>query len=273
LFKKETNIKKAGILGILDPLASGILPIIVGEGTKFLSFIENGKKSYDVKCKLGIFSECGDFESEPISFPDEKRIIESLNENIIKDTFKSFIGDYLQIPPMYSNIKHKGKPLHSYARKNININRKAKKREIYDLKFIYQRNDIIKFSVVCSSGTYIRTLVQDISNKWNLHSCLYELHRTNVAPFYNHPSISLDDLYKKRIDEYIISIPEMLCELSEIVCIDYDINKLHNGLPIDNNQDFPDQTLCKVLDKNNNFHGVAITLNNSLYPKRFMKTS
>ena len=65
----------------------------------------------------------------------------------------------------------------------------------------------------------------------------------------------------------------MLCELSEIVCIDYDINKLHNGLPIDNNQDFPDQTLCKVLDKNNNFHGVAITLNNSLYPKRFMKTS
>ena len=258
-------------MGILDPLATGILPIIVGQGTKYISYIESDAKTYDVKCKLGVFSECGDFEFKPIIYSNEKIIIENLREDIIKETFKSFVGDYMQIPPMHSNVKYKGKPLHSYARKKITINREARKRKIYDLKFDYLKNDILGFSVICSSGTYIRTLVQDISNKWGLHSCLYELHRSQVQPFYDYPIISLDVLNNKRINEYIIPISEMLGNLVKLVCSDDEVRKLHKGLSIDNKDDFPDQCLCRILDKNNNFHGVGIIINNYLYPKRLMK--
>ena len=271
LLKKKINIKKAGILGILDPLATGILPIIVGQATKYIIYIENDKKAYEVTSKLGVFSECGDLEFQPRIYIDEKPIIKNLTENVIQETFKSFIGDYLQIPPMHSNIKHKGKPLHSYARKNITINREARKRKIYDLKFNYLNDDILSFSVICSSGTYVRTLIQDISNKWGLHSCLYELHRSQVQPFYNCPIVSLDTIDIERINEYVIPISDMLCNLFKLVCTDDEVNKLHNGLTIDNKHDLPEQTLCRILDKNNNFHGVGIITNNHLFPKRLMK--
>jgi len=184
---------------------------------------------------------------------------------------QSFIGEYLQTPPMYSNVKYKGKPLHSYARKNITVNRKEKKRKIYDLKLNYLKNDILSFSVICSSGTYIRTLVQDIAKKWNLHSCLYELHRSHVQPFNDCPMLSLDTLNNKMIKEHIIPISKMLGNLLQIVCTDDEVKKLHTGLAIDNNDDVPEKTLCRILDKNNDFHGVGIIIDNCLYPKRLMK--
>ena len=92
LFKRKLKLKKAGLLGILDPLATGVLPVVIGEATKYITYIENDKKSYNVKCKLGAFSECGDFESEPIEYKDEKLIIHNLKEQTIKDTLSKFIG-------------------------------------------------------------------------------------------------------------------------------------------------------------------------------------
>ena len=127
---------------------------------------------YTVQCKLGVYSDCGDYESQPISFQNEKRIIEYLTNSIIKNTFKKFIGDYMQLPPMFSASKYKGKPLYLYARQNIKVQREYKKRHIYKLEYISLVNDILTFNVTCSSGTYIRVLVQDISKDWGLHSCL-----------------------------------------------------------------------------------------------------
>ena len=108
LFKRKLKLKKAGLFGILDPLATGVLPIVIGEATKYISYIENNKKSYNVKCKLGVFSECGDFESEPIKYNDEKLTIQNLREQTIKNTLAKFIGEYMQIPPMFSSTKHNG---------------------------------------------------------------------------------------------------------------------------------------------------------------------
>ena len=180
LLKRKLKLKKAGLLGILDPLATGVLPIVIGEATKYIAYIENNKKSYNVKAKLGVFSKCGDFESEPIEYIDEKLIICKLQEQEIKDTLASFIGEYIQVPPMFSSTKHNGKPLYTYARQNIEINREPKKRQIYEINFISLKSDILEFSVICSSGTYIRPLVQDISRQWDLHACLYSLHRSKV---------------------------------------------------------------------------------------------
>jgi tRNA pseudouridine55 synthase len=271
LFKRKLKLKKAGLLGILDPLATGILPIVIGEATKYITYIENNKKSYIVKCKLGVFSECGDFETDPVEYNDEKSNIYNLQEQTIKNTLAKFIGDYMQVPPMFSNTKHNGKPLYTYARQNIEIDREPKKRKIYEINFISLKSEILEFSVVCSSGTYIRTLVQDISEQWNLHSCLYALHRSKVEPFEDLPDITLDNLTTENLNEYVITIPEMLSKLPKLLCSEEEINKLYNGLYIERNISTTSQALHRITSKDNTFHGIGIFKENCLYPKRLMK--
>ena len=273
LTKRKLKLKKAGLLGILDPLATGILPIVIGEATKYISYIEDNKKTYNVKCKLGVYSECGDFESEPVVYNNEKLIIHKLKEQRIIDTLAEFIGEYMQVPPMFSSTKHKGKPLYSYARQNIEIKREPKKRQIYELKFISLKSDILEFSVVCSSGTYIRTLIQDISKKWQLHSCLYSLHRSKVEPFDDFGNVTLDNLTVENSNEYIISIPNMLSKLPKILCSKVEIDKLYNGLYIEKSASTISQPLQlhKIISKNDTFHGVGFFKENYLYPKRLMK--
>ena len=271
LFKRKLKLKKAGLLGILDPLATGVLPIVIGEATKYITYIENSKKTYDVKCKLGVFSECGDFESEPIEYSDEKLIIHNLKEQTIKKTLSEFIGEYMQVPPMFSSTKHNGKPLYTYARQNIEISREPKKRQIYELKFISRKSDILEFSVVCSSGTYIRTLVQDISKKWNLHSCLDSLHRSKVEPFEDFENVTLDNLTPENFNNYVITISNMLSKLPKLLCSEEEINKLYNGLYIEKNECTTLHPLYRITSKDDTFHGVGFFKENYLYPKRLMK--
>ena len=272
LFKRKLKLKKVGLLGILDPLATGVLPIAFGEATKYITFIENNKKSYNVKCKLGVFSECGDYESEPIEYSEEKLIIHNLQEQTIKDTLAKFIGEYMQVPPMFSSTKHNGKPLYTYARQNIEINREPKKREIYEIKFISLIADILEFSVVCSSGTYIRTLVQDISKNWDLHSCLYGLHRSKVEPFEDFDNVTLDNLTSENFDKYVISIPNMLSKLPKLLCSKEEINRLYNGLYIEKKSiSTKHQPLHRITSIDDTFHGIGFFKENYLYPKRLMK--
>ena len=269
-FKKNTKIKKAGIFGILDPLATGILPIIVGEATKYIAYIQGTKKMYMVQSKLGVYSDCGDYESQPVSFQNEMRTIKNLTDSIITNTFNKFLGDYMQLPPMFSATKYKGKPLYSYARKNINVRREHKKRYIYRLEFISLVNDILTFNVTCSSGTYIRELVQDISKEWGLHSCLYNLDRTAVEPFENFSSVDVNDITSDNLDKHLIKLTDMLTNIPEIICNNAEITKLYYGLSIcKTNQ--ANYSLCKVICKDNIFHGVGVFKDSVLYPKRLMK--
>ena len=270
IFKNRTKIKKAGIFGILDPLATGILPIVVGEATKFINYIPNNNKTYEVKCKLGVFSECGDYETEPITFENETETINNLSREVIESTLKKFLGKYPQMPPMYSASKHKGKPLYIYARKNITVKRELKERYIYDLKFISLKEDILTFKVTCSPGTYIRTLIQDISRLWNLHSCLFELNRCKVEPFEKYSAIDLRDINKDNLDKYNISIPDMLKNVPYINCNSREIGKLYMGLSIER-RNSANMSICRLMDSENIFHGIGYFEENVLYPKRLMK--
>ena len=270
IFKNRTKIKKAGILGILDPLATGILPIVVGEATKFINFIPSNNKTYKVKCKLGVFSQCGDYETEPVRFENEIDIIKNLSIEEIKDTFNKFIGKYPQMPPMFSASKYKGKPLYTYARKNITVKRELKERYIYDLKLISLKQDVLTFTVKCSPGTYIRTLIQDISKLWNLHSCLFGLNRCIVEPFEKYAAIDLSDINKGNLDKYNISIADMLKNIPYINCNSREIDKLYMGLSIEM-QNPANLSICRLMDIENIFHGIGYFRENVLYPKRLLK--
>tara|TARA_Y100000591_G_scaffold280792_1_gene260189 strand:- start:12 stop:890 length:879 start_codon:yes stop_codon:yes gene_type:complete len=270
IFKKRTKIKKAGIFGILDPLATGILPIVTGEASKFISYITNNNKTYIVRCKLGAFSECGDYESEPIIFENEYNTIKKLSKKNIVNTFKKFIGPYFQTPPMYSASKYRGKPLYIYARNNMIVERQQKERHIYDLQYNSLEKDILSFVVTCSPGTYIRTLVQDIAKEWSLHSCLYELDRSGVEPFEKYSHINVDDINTDNLEEYRIDIIHMLSNVPSIVCNHDEISRLYNGLHINKNND-ANYTICKLMGDNTIFHGIGLFKSNVLYPKRLMK--
>ena len=269
-FKNKTKIKKAGIFGILDPLATGILPIVTGEATKFISFITQNNKTYNVSCKLGVFSECGDYESEPTIFENERDAIRELSKNQIERTFEKFIGQYFQLPPMYSASKYKGKPLYVYARDKITVERQLKERHIYDLKFKSLENDMLRFMVTCSPGTYIRTLIQDISKEWGIHSCLYDLDRCGVEPFEKFSQVDVDDINSDNLEDYRIDITHMLASIPSIFC-DYDeISRLYMGLHI-NKLNIANHSICKLIGDNKIFYGIGLFKSNNLYPKRLMK--
>ena len=183
------NAKKAGHTGTLDPMASGLLPICLGEATKFSHRLLDANKSYIATIQLGITTTTGDQEGEVVS---EKEVV--LNEAQLKDTLKKFIGDITQIPPMYSALKFEGKPLYEYAREGIEIERKSRQIKIYDIKLIKIEESIITIEVLCSKGTYIRTLAEDIGQTLGCGAHLKDLERTQTGNFQLSEALSIEAL-------------------------------------------------------------------------------
>ena len=183
------NAKKAGHTGTLDPMASGLLPICLGEATKFSHRLLDANKSYIAIIHLGVTTSTGDQEGEVVS---EKKV--ALNEAQLKDTLKKFIGDMTQIPPMYSALKFAGKPLYEYAREGIEIERKSRLIKIYDIKLISIEESIITIEVDCSKGTYIRTLAEDIGETLGCGAHLKGLVRTQTGNFKLSDALTIEAL-------------------------------------------------------------------------------
>ena len=199
--RKILNIKKVGHTGTLDPEATGLLPILVGNGTKISKYLIEHDKTYIAKLKLGIKTTTADGEGDILEKDDFK--LNKKNEDLYKNVFNSFIGKSTQIPPIYSAIKVDGKKLYEYARKNEEVEIKPREIEIYDIKVIninYDENEI-DFEVSCSKGTYIRTLCEDIAEKLETCGYMKELKRTRVNNFKIEYSISLEELEQNKDNE------------------------------------------------------------------------
>lgn len=182
--------KKVGHGGTLDPFAEGVLIIGTGRDTKKLTDITNEKKIYNAELKLGELTNTLDPEGVII----EKQKVPQLDTNIINNVLDSFLGETLQIPPMFSAKKIKGQRLYSLARQNIEVEREPIKIIIDDINLMDFRNNIISFSVKCSKGTYIRVLGKDIAEKLNTVGSLISLKRTDVGSFSINDSIKIESL-------------------------------------------------------------------------------
>ncbi|MFN7096807.1 MAG: tRNA pseudouridine(55) synthase TruB, partial [Gammaproteobacteria bacterium] len=154
------DIRKAGHTGTLDPLATGLLPICLGEAVKFSQFLLDADKSYRTVAKLGAITTTGDSEGELL----QQRAIPTLSRHVIETVLTNFRGEIQQVPSMYSAIKHQGRPLYDWARKGVVVERAARTITIYYLDLIDFDNDTVTLDVTCSKGTYIRSLVEDIGN-------------------------------------------------------------------------------------------------------------
>ena len=211
--KKLFNIKKAGHTGSLDPLATGMLPICFGRSTKFSKYLLNADKNYFVTAQLGIKTSTGDTEGEIIS---RKKVNTNIFLNNIENIVKKFIGNIKQIPSMYSAIKYKGKPLYYYARKNIKVSLDPREIKIFNISInnIDKKNNLFSLNILCSKGTYIRKLIEDIGDELSFGAHVIELRRNYILPYkgYNMYTIkqindilsnSSDNLNK--IDEKILN--------------------------------------------------------------------
>jgi len=190
------NPKKAGHTGTLDPLATGLLPVCLGEATKFSSYLFDANKTYEAKIKLGFTSSTGDAEGALTDLNIDK----FPNKTLVINELKNFEGVIEQTPPMHSALKHDGKPLYQYAREGIEISRKKRTVTIFSIKLIDLKKDELLLEIECSKGTYIRTLAEDIGKKLNVGAYLIGLRRTVVGSLSIDNAISID-LIEESSDE------------------------------------------------------------------------
>ncbi len=182
--------QKAGHTGALDPLASGLLPICLGEATKFSHFLLDSTKRYQTTIQLGHSTTTGDVEGEVLL----EAAVPALTEENILTVLAQFTGDIQQVPPMYSALKKEGRPLYELARKGIEIERDARPISIYALELLGFTDNSITLDVTCSKGTYIRVLGEDIAKALGSYGHLTYLHRIQTGHFDLIPSYTLDYL-------------------------------------------------------------------------------
>lgn len=256
--------EKVGHTGTLDPNATGVLPLLVGQGTKLSAYLIEHDKEYIATLKLGEKRDTADSEGAII----EKRQIDYnvLQKEKVEQVLKSFIGKQEQIPPMYSAIKIDGKKLYEYARKNESVKLKPRNIEIYQMDLIDIIKDTIVFKVQCSKGTYIRSLCEDIAEKLDTVGYMKELKRTKVGKFDINDSITTEELEQniensEFINEHFITIENYFEDKQSIQLNERKLSLFLNGVKL--TYDLTDD-MYKIYDNNNKFVGIGSVKNNLL---------
>ncbi len=203
--KKTLGVKKAGHIGTLDPLATGVLPVLIGDATKLSKYLIEHDKSYIATIQLGQKRDTGDEEGKVM----EEVEVGLLDEKIVKDVLKQMQEKQKQIPPLYSAVKLNGKKLYEYARAGEKVEVPEREIEIYAIELLALDNakKQIRFEVSCSKGTYIRVLCEEIAEKLGTVGYMKYLKRTKVDKFALEDAVDLESLSEKDI----ISV-ETLCE-------------------------------------------------------------
>lgn len=196
--RKRLGTRKVGHAGTLDPLAEGLLIIMVGKSTKLFSRFVNFDKEYLGVMKLGEVTLTGDSEGAIV----KKQDYQNLNEPEIKEVFSKFEGEIEQIPPMVSALRVKGKRLYSLARRGIEIERSPRAIKIYELRIIKIDLPLVEFYVRCSKGTYIRKLAQDIGESLGCGAHMISIKRMRVGPFKLEEAANLDDINEDHLRKF-----------------------------------------------------------------------
>ena len=253
--KRLFGANKAGHTGSLDPLASGLLPICLGQSTKVAQFLLDDDKRYFVRGKLGEVSDTGDSDGKISQYGSTSGI----DETTIKDSLKKFVGVISQVPPMFSALKKNGTPLYKLARKGIEVERNPREVKIYEIQFISLEANILTLEVSCSKGTYIRTLIEDIGKDLNCGAHVIELRRIGFAHLNIDQSKTFDQINKMssgELEKLLIGPDEMLPNLKSVY-LDYDQSvdvKFGRKIKCD---EFNTPQKVKLYDSNRKFIGIG----------------
>lgn len=250
ILKKKFNLNKVGHLGTLDPMASGLLIIAINRATKFASLLLQSEKSYRAEVTLGIQTDTDDAEGETISSKDV-----NINKSEAEEALLTFLGESDQLPPHYSALKHKGKPMYKYARDGIKIEKAARKISIKSIQNIEIDLPIVSFDIKCSKGTYIRSIARDLGLKLNCGAHLSNLIRTSQEKFMLSDACSIDDINLEKL----ISLENAFKDLDFVQLNERDSTAFLHGRSI--KTDFDHAHLLRVYNSENQF--IAIGKNTS----------
>ena len=261
--KKILDVKKAGHTGTLDPMATGVLPILIGNYTKLSKYLIEHNKTYIAKIKLGEKRDTGDSEGQIIQ---TKSIAEdSLVEENIKKVLEKFEGKQNQIPPIYSAIKVNGKKLYEYAREGKKVEVPPRQIEIYNIELlnISKQELEIEFEVNCSKGTYIRVLCEDIADKLETVGYMKELTRIKVDKFKLEDALTFEELEsnKENIEKCLIKMEDVFSNLSKITLNKRKEELFLNGVMLDFQYE---DGLYNIYNTSNNYLGTGTVKNKLL---------
>ena len=262
------GIKKIGHCGTLDPLATGLLPISIGEGTKFSNYLTDKDKLYEVVIKFGLETDTGDITGKIVSKSQKSYCLSSLETEV-----KRIEGFQDQLPPMYSALKVKGKPLYYWARRGVFLSREERKINVSEVTLIEHNNKEAKLRIACSKGTYIRGLAEDLGRRIKCYATVKSLRRLKVGHLHlDSNSCNLHDK-KEEILSKINSCDSMLIDLKKIRINLEDAKKVRNGLSIDYNAQLKNKRLVRIYTETELFVGLGEILENKLFPKRLLATN
>ncbi len=252
--------KKIGHTGTLDPDAEGVLPICLGNATKLCDMMTDKRKSYECVMRLGVSTDTQDMTGEVTARADES-IMRELTEERVTDAVKYFIGEYEQLPPMYSAVKVNGKRLYEFAREGMEVERKRRRVVIYGIDILSVNLPFVTFRAECSKGTYIRTLCSDIGDRLGCGGAMEKLVRIKSGDFDIEGAITLKTAEEYAssgcIEKYIVSTEKILQEYGSIVVKQEYDGLLYNGNSIGESKvkvsDDRGTDMVKVYDSKGNF--------------------
>jgi tRNA pseudouridine55 synthase len=261
--------RKAGHTGSLDPFATGMLPICIGEASKTAGFMLNASKTYIAEAFLGKATTTGDIEGET----SREMEVPDLDDAQINSVLNGFCGEIEQVPPMYSALKHQGQPLYKLARVGQEVARKARPVTIHSLELLNWAPPILEFRVHCSKGTYIRTLAEDIAEKLDCCAHLQSLRRLDVEPFREQDMITLEELLvlaeSESLDDCLLPVDSGLIDWPSVTLDETSMNRFCHGNPVEQAVEVPG--LVRVYGPEQKLLGIGEILpDNQLKHKRIM---
>ena len=271
--KRIFQANKAGHTGALDPLATGMLPICLGEATKFSQFLLDADKRYLVTAKLGERTDTSDAEGQIV----ETREVKVKTPEILT-ALEQFRGNILQVPTMFSALKHNGKPLYEYARQGITVEREARPITIFELNFIEYNAPYLTLEVHCSKGTYIRTLVDDLGEALGCGAHVTMLRRTAVADYPTEKMLdwhALQNLAEQQdlslLDALLLPMDTAVAKLPALTLNESQTQGIGFGQRIKFDNPNRLQGQVRLFSHENRFLGVAvIDENNVIRPQRLV---
>lgn len=258
---------KGGHTGALDPLASGLLPICLGEATKFSHFLLDSTKRYQTTVQLGNSTTTGDIEGDILL----EKAVPELNEEMIQNVLQQFTGDIQQIPPMYSALKKDGRPLYELARKGIEIERDARPIHIFAIELLSLTSNSITLDITCSKGTYIRVLGEDIAEALGTYGHLTYLHRIQTGEFGIIPEYTieyLEGLTEQQREELLLPAYAPVNHFLKIQAPEGRAEYFSRGM--ESNIDHPAEAQVLVFDGEKCLGMAEITDKKRLVPKRVL---
>ena len=255
--RKKANIKRIGHAGTLDPLATGLLVLLFGKATKLQDIFQNATKGYTGTIQLGLSTETLDVDGKEHVLKDVPSNIQN-NSEVTLNLIEKFSGTYFQLPPQYSALKVSGVSSHKLARQGIEVELKKREVTIEFKKLEFSSNDILSFDVICSKGTYIRSLARDIGVELGCGACIKTLRRTLSSPFTLNETVSLDSFLEDDILEHLVDISKLVSHLPKIEVSPEQLRSLQFGKQeiLDQVSISSDKKLAAIFSENS-FGGLA----------------